>query len=413
MSDLEDRVRHALRTGVARVEPEQLLQDVHHGATRRRRRRTVAMVATSAAAIMVAAGTATVVGGQLDTTPDRPPTTQVPSPAPTTADPSPSQPDLPAGATRGVVDVSVVSADRVFRLTTNVGCVACSTVWQNEQSAERGWERLHDFGRDAYADKVRPRFGPVANLAMATNGEDGWAWGERLYSTHDGGHTWTQVTIGSGSEPSHSVSLTREFAWSFFYSDELGPQLYRTPIGADDWSTVPVADIAKVNTIETIGDRIVLEVFDKGPNPTLELSTDGTAWSKVDKPCGGETAVYSAQSTAFIACPSDPGPDNGATVYRLTEDLSSWEEFGHSEGTLGGILALADDRILFSYVGGRGLLITPSGSRPVDLGLRSGEEIGASSTAGGVTVVTTFTDQPNQHRLLRSDDGGLTWHEVE
>ena len=204
MNDFEDRVRRALRTDVRDVEAARLLRDVHRGATRRRHRRVAGGIAASVLVIAGAAGVATTIRGDERTLPEPLPATQTPSPSPT-------EPALPEGAAQGVTDVSVVSADRWFRLTVNVGCVACSTIWQNEQSAEGGWERLHDFeGTPAdYGGPVDPSFGPVAYIAMAANGKDGWAWGSRLRSTHDGGRTWTVVTSGPGRERGISLRVRR------------------------------------------------------------------------------------------------------------------------------------------------------------------------------------------------------------
>jgi len=129
MNPVEERVRRALEADVTSVSTEDLLASVHRGAARRRSRRTA--VVAAAAVVLVTGGVA--VPSQWG---DEPP----PSPSPA---PEPSEDvSLPPGAASGVIDVSVTGAGQVFRLTTNVGCVGCSTVWRQ---AGRGWERLHDF----------------------------------------------------------------------------------------------------------------------------------------------------------------------------------------------------------------------------------------------------------------------------
>jgi len=151
MNHLEDRVRRALRADVSGVVTEQVLADVHRGADRRWSRRTASVAAAAVVvAIMGVTGVAAQLRGDDGAGPSPQPTTQSPTQSPTTT--QSAGPELPPGAAQGVIDVSVVGPDAVFRLTTNVGCVACSTVWRRDASAEGGWLWLHDFeGEDAYA----------------------------------------------------------------------------------------------------------------------------------------------------------------------------------------------------------------------------------------------------------------------
>lgn len=405
MNDFEDQLRRALRTDVLDVEPDRLLDAVHRGATRRRRRRTATVVAASLLVIAGAAGVATTIRGDERTGPEPLPATHTPSPSP--SQPSPSQSSLPDGAEQGVVDVSAPSADLVLRLTWNVGCVGCSTVWRQDASVTGGWERLFDFtGRAAFGGKVDPDFGPVTNLAMAPNGLDGLAWGARLFATHDGGRTWTLVTDGPGplvKDFATNVELTRTDAWALVHGRD-GMELWRAPLGTDNWSLAQAPDVANALRLITVGDEIALEETTAGSPSHLRMqhSTDGRTWRELPLPCGGESQVSAAGSTAFILCTP---AGNSSTVYRTT-DLTSWHVFGRSTpGGAHSILALAPDRLLIVTGPDQAKVMTSDGTRPADLGLSTGEDIagGAATDQGGLLT-------SDAHRLIESTDAGLTWH---
>jgi hypothetical protein len=425
MNDFEDRVRRALRSGVPAVEVEPLLAEVHRGATGRRRRRIAGAIAASALVVAGAAGVATTVRGDEGTLPEPPLATQTSSPSPS--------PTLPAGASRGVIDVSVISADRWFRLTTNVGCVACTTVWQNEQSAEGGWERLHDFGTEAYVGKVDPTFGPIERLVMAEDGENGWAWGRRLYATHDGGRTWAQVTTGPGrvdNEFGHQVGITDATgtAWSLLRTGR-GTELWRTSLGSDEWVRADAPNMGGVSGMLTLTDYVLLETSDEGLSaPRLQYYRDGDGlpWGEVANPCQGENAAYAGISVAFMLC----GSGNGATAYRLVgvehpvagKPAFEWYEFGRTSGAVSSVLAIDDRHLIVVGTRGRATLLTdrggavdaPATSTAVDLGLGPGEETGSVSSPSSdrLVMVTTFGAATGA-RLLGSTDSGRTWHEAE
>ena len=406
MNDLEDRVRRALHADFRDIATDPLLGDVHRGATRRRRRRTAGAVVASALVVAGAVGIATQVGGDPGASPD---------PLPATQSPAPTQPPLPEGATQGVVDVSVASPDHVFRLTTNIGCVACSTVWRQDSAASGGWERLHDFGRDSYVGKVDATYGPVTDLVMAVDGVDGWAWGQRLYSTHDGGQTWAPVTVGPGrldTEFGHQVRVTDEYAWSLLRTDQ-GLELWRTELGSDDWSRADAPDMAGVSGMLTTAAYVGLETSDEGLSaPRVQYSNDGKDWKELDNPCSGENQTYPGESAVFIICADRPAtessPSATATVYRST-DLTTWTEFGRSTSVITGVHALGDDDLLLVHEHSRATMLTHAGSTTVDLGLQPGEETFQSDAPWSGDVVMLAT---SDLRLVGSTDRGRTWHIV-
>lgn len=392
MNGLEDRLRRGLDAPLDVESTDVLLARVAAGARRRRQRRTAAIAVGAAATL-----TAIALGGVLLGGPKSSPEPQ----------PAPPSPTLPAGATVGTIDVAVPDADQVFKLTVNEGCVGCSTVWL--RGDDGSWERLHDFGRSAYqGGPYDPSFGPVEYLRFAANGRDGWAWGRNLHSTHDGGRTWAQIEYGPGerTDYGHWVWLTRDRAWSLHRSDRFGTRLFWTPIGDDDWSTAHVDGLEEVHSIVSTDDRVVLQGAGEGlAAPYLLSSTDGTTWTRLDLPCGGENQAYEGRSAVFVLCPSDAG----ATIWR-SSDLVRWQRFGESDlRAVTAVLALSDDLILL--VGKpTDLLVTPSGSQPVDVGLRPGEEIfqGTFGTADDTTYTVT-----SEHRILVSTDAGENWSELD
>jgi len=371
MNGLEDRLRRGLDAPFDVGPSEELLARVSVGARRRRQRRTAAMVAGAAATVAAVALGSVLLGGP----------TSSPEPQP-----APPGPTLPPAAPVGVVDVAVPDADHVFALTADEG----STVWLWNGGGT--WQRLHDFQQ------------PVEYVEFAPDARNGWAWGDTLFSTHDGGQTWKHlpsglITLFDGT----SLSLTRDRAWGIQRTDGLDDYLLSTPVDSDDWTSTVLP--AQVNDLFTARDRVVLEESLSGVDtPRLLSGTDGETWSRLDFPCPGENQAYPGTSAVLVLCPAA----GGATVYRSV-DLASWQVFGHSDLTaVTAVLPLSDDLLLL--VGEpNDLLVTSSGSQPVDVGLHPGEEIfqGAFGTAGDTTYAVS-----SEHRILVSTDAGENWSEL-
>ena len=364
MSTLEDRLRRGLDSPLD-VEPAAaLLARVAAGARRRRQRRTAAVVAAS---IAVVAGSLVGVGLLA-------------------RDNGPTQPSSsgPTNAPAGVVDIAVPDADHVFALTAGDG----SAVWLWSDGA---WQRLQRFARN------------VDYIEFAPDARNGWAWGDTLFSTHDGGHTWMPVRTGLHAS-SEGPSLTADRVWRIVRTEGLYDLLVSAPLGTDDWTSTRLPE--QVNDLFTTSDRVVLEQMLSGSDsPRLLSSSDGENWSRLDFPCAGENQAYSAFRSVFVLCPQD----GGARVYS-TFGTSDWVGFGSSDLTsVTAVLPLSDDRLVL--VGEpTDLLVTPSGSQPVDLGLRPGEEIfqGDFDTAGTTTYAVT-----SEHRILVTTDGGENWSALD
>lgn len=391
--NLEDRLRQSLQSPMP-ADDEEFLGAVRRGASARRRRRTTGAVAACVLAIGGVAGIAIGVRAG-DDAPERPPATRTPSPT------------LPADAFRGASDVDVVSPEIVFRVTGNVGCIACATVWM--QRNDTGWIKLHEFGAEAYDGAPDPMVQPVSDIEMAPDGNNGWAFGAKLFSTHDGGTSWTQVTAGPGrpGDQGHAVIIAGEYAWAFVRSYEgQAATLYRTPVGTDDWAEVTAPDPGGASQLVAVGDRIALVTSDEGlADSRLRTSTDGVHWGRVSLPCSADSWVYATASRAFMACPTA----SRFTVYRSNPDLTGWERFG-TAGEEQSVLPLTDDYVLLSG-GGKGELLTPSGPTPVDLGVSSETGFYTASSAGDLVYLTSYDGHAGG--LFRSSDGGRTWTQIE
>ena len=175
LTDLETRLRDGLHGDLEYPDVDHLLASVRRGAAWRRDRRASAGVAVLVAAVI---GGSTLLQQSHD---DRT------APQPITHGPSPTADS--AGRVTGLA----TGGSHLYRLTSNAGCTACSGVWL--RADDGSWTHLADIaGAAAYAGQVSPRYGPLDSLEMAPNGQDGWAWGRTLWSTHDGGRTWSMVS---------------------------------------------------------------------------------------------------------------------------------------------------------------------------------------------------------------------------
>jgi hypothetical protein len=67
------------------------------------------------------------------------------------------EPSATADTTGRVVDLDTAGGD-VYRLTWNLGCSACSSVWRRDGAGT--WTHLYDFsGNAAYGGRITPTTG--------------------------------------------------------------------------------------------------------------------------------------------------------------------------------------------------------------------------------------------------------------
>lgn len=323
MTDLETRLRDGLHGDVQQPDVDGFLAGVRRGAAWRRGRRASAGVALVVAAAI--AGSVALQSGHDHRTPPQP-VTHSPSPTSDTAG--------------RVVDLDA-SGGEVYRLTWNLGCSACSTVWLHDPSGS--WTHLYDFaGRAAYGGHVTPRYGPVDTLTMAANGRDGWADGRLLWATHDGGRTWSVVEGGPGDRTIYGrdVAIGTHVAWAMRHRLSAG-SLWRTTLGSDSWQRVEgvsrIRDLVRFAGV-TDDDRVALQVSGEGGSGNaLVVGTPGH-WSHVALPSSADVIVRT-DGTTFWA--SQPEP-RGIRMFRL--EGGRWGDLGRFAA--GAWLPLDADRVL-------------------------------------------------------------------
>jgi hypothetical protein len=382
VNNLEDRLRRGLESPLAADSDDGLLGRIHTGARLRRRRRTAAITAATAVVVTaVVFGSSALLGDEHRPEPLQPSTS---SPA-----------NVPAGA----IDLAVPDADHLFALTADGCSHICSTLRQLDSGGT--WQMLREWGVSL------GRSDSVEYVEFSPDALNGWAWGSGLWSTHDGGRTWSEITDGPGTttDYGHWVHLTADRAWSLHRTDRDGMQLWSTPIGTDRWTSTLLPHRSSVVDMDTVGDRVVVLAASEGAGQLTLLSRNEVDdWTSLDLPCPGENQPYPAATEVFVLCPSD----NGATIHRSV-DLASWETFGQSDlTTVTGVFPLSDDRVVLL---GRphDLLVTPDGNEPIDVGLQDDEEV--FQETGGVAGDTAYL-VTSKHRILFSKDAGLTWSQL-
>ena len=194
--------------------------------------------------------------------------------------------------------------------------------------------------------------------ARSANAEDGWIYGALpssvssevpvLWSTHNGGATWRQLSVGQTSP--YSVILDLEAANGTAYlmltepGDVFGASVESTPVGSDDWHVdttprlgLPAGGGQLQGAIVLQGGKgWLVEGNDRGVTGSAELVGNGE-WSSWASPCAavGGTYVAPAASSAsdlLTAC------QMGGFAYPLSKSappgatLGSWWLYSSSDG---------------------------------------------------------------------------------
>jgi putative cell wall-binding protein len=245
-------------------------------------------------------------------------------------------------------------------------------------------------GVPAPTEKVTPdgRDGLVGLRFADAN--DGYAFGDSLWVTHDGGATWTQSTLpGTGSRFVVQLAASNGFVYALIAptGTATAGQLYRSPVGSETWTSVlTVTTPAPVNLgLDVHGDDVW--VLNPGTSSTLYHSPDdGTTWSHSTAPCAGDFAVGPSVSYTALACASDPGAGSATKTVSISTD---------------GGLTFAP-----TAAG------PPRGGVSLALAVAAPGNLVVASSSGASFLYATFDGGKSWQTVLDSTTGGQAWHDV-
>lgn len=244
-------------------------------------------------------------------------------------------------------------------------------------------------------------FGRVAGLRFADQ-RNGWAFGDALYSTHDGGATWRPVGIGAGTTERGpvvaDVATSAGYAWAAVRRCSLDAdgictkpttQLYRSSNGSDSWQAAGSP---------APGFPGVADVVTAHGNQAWLVTTSG---------------LYTSTGAGLRQLPAAcPGAVSGGPVGFAVADQTHLDALCESEGAAGS----ATKQLVGSSDGGQ--TWRADGSR---LRVHSGSDGIADNTAGvllsadvsGTSVVRRTTDDGRTFTVtLSSGGGGISWHDL-
>jgi photosystem II stability/assembly factor-like uncharacterized protein len=228
--------------------------------------------------------------------------------------------------------------------------------------------------------------GAVSEIRFADN-LNGWVYGPDLWSTHDGGATWTQLTSGPGAAT--VVDLESSGGSVYAVTERCSPQasicpgqLWRSANTTDGFDPVATFNLEPDNGYagpvlalhDTTGYLVTAAATGTVGPPALLVTGNGTTWSPEPDPCP-------AQLDELSVAPVD-------TVRAAV--LCSGQ--GASGSTTKAVLATSDG----------GHTWVPEGQPPP-----SGGD-GGTLSAGSVSTLAIATSS-GASEVYRSVDGGATW----
>jgi photosystem II stability/assembly factor-like uncharacterized protein len=199
---------------------------------------------------------------------------------------------------------------------------------------------------------------------------NGYAYGPGLYSTHNGGHTWQQLNIGTAVA---DLTISDGTAYALVAPNNGGAdQLMRSPVGHDDWTPISAAG------------AVAGGLWVQGPN-IITQSSGGTGAA-----VGGNVLVSHDGGASFTNYPA-PSP---SFPCQFSEPVPPVVWAACATGTESGVWHSSDGGAHFTIAAGTGTSLHLPNSAPF--------AAASSSTA-------VVGDQP---MMYRSDNSGTLWSQT-
>jgi hypothetical protein len=283
-----------------------------------------------------------------------------------------------------------------------------------------------------------PPAGPPSGSAGVSqvrflNGNDGWAFGPELYSTHDGGATWTKVTglkgrvidLSAVGDQAYAVVATCSGSGSDFAAGCSRVSLYSTFYNSDDWR--PVAGVSGGLSVRPGGLQLTGQYGYLLAGSTLFAgSPSGGGWQKVAPASGlvpaclrgksgasGPSGLMApgANSDLYLLCQSASG--GSGVLYSSADAGQTWQKSGPFTGT-GTVTSLAVAPASGTLVAATssGIFYSTDQKAWHRAGIGSGSGSGSGFSFVGMTTTTrgvAISAQAGAREIFITSDGGRTW----
>jgi hypothetical protein len=449
--DLERRLRDVLNSrGLGVPVAPDAIDRIHAGARRRQQRRTTASALGAVAVIAIAAvaigvrphGHESTVAGKLHSASpspiaalsalsSSPASVQPTAPIAASSEPAPSPPSSPVPRTPtptpasaptpypsagsavpadfAPISVTAVNDKTYWALgTQQCGTVSCTAI---VSTTDAGSHFTEIAAPHAATINIDNNTRPVLNLRFADS-SNGWAYGDALWTTSDGGATWVDTSLPAGSvkdlEAARNPGAAAGTAWAvvqpipFTSGYQLWQAPYATGSGTGAWQQVNLGSDPPGDTAPSLvvkGAIAYLLASDAKHVAHLYVASSGVATTTHAAPCSADAGAFSAGvGSLWIGCTT------GATV--STDGGATWHPaVTPSKVTLGVVGGIDATTAVVDQ--GSGLAVVSTTGKPKTASISSKNAhfsfLGFTDTKVGYAL----SQAPDE--LWRTTDGGLGW----
>lgn len=267
--------------------------------------------------------------------------------------------------------------------------------------------------------------GQVARLRFA-DASDGWAFESALYSTHDGGRTWTKQSLGSDGKGARVLAVDSGGGYVEAVVDPCSPysgdtgcthtlRVYRSPVGTDRWTSASpgIADSGPGGGFYPA--QLVVHGSDWWLSANgIYHATGGQAVTRLSRPCAGATLAVADRSHLDALCSGGGAAGSSRQqLYGTTDGGAHWKPSGAAFRGGSNVTGIADNTrgvlLIGESSGGSEILRTTDDGRSIHTVLFPPNSGGEPWTDLGFTTPTQAVVILNGKTMYLSHDAGATW----